>query len=366
MRCISVFNPWLLIASIACALAPAVASAQSGNGRQITKPPVTISADVVDFGDVPPRTQVVRSTRITNGSDKPIRITGVRVSCGCTIAEWPEDWIEPGGFAEVELTFDSGDLWGPVRRYALLVVEGYNRPLRITTLAHVNTGIRAEREYDPPGQMFAGRLTLRSTDGVPFSVRSLSFAMPPLEGEGENAAPGVITRDKFDPKLHEPALEHVIPFDFTTVDPDRLRRWVAIETDHPTAPVVAMHLDNIYAGVDRRRSLWAYGSDHLLLGAAAPGGSIDREILLRGVRTESPIQRIETGSDLVAAEVVSTELDRAQRLKVLVRFTPKDGVQGLVHSTLTLRAIDFEDDIEFMLRVTPPANDGGTPTPTGP
>lgn len=138
------------IMSLAIVVSPALVTAQSGNGRQITKPPVTVSAEVVDFGDVPPRTKVVRTARINNDSDKPIRITGVRVSCGCTIAEWPEEWIQPGGFAEVELTFDSGDLWGPVQRYALLVVEGYNRPLRITTKAHVEHGGSAHRACTTP------------------------------------------------------------------------------------------------------------------------------------------------------------------------------------------------------------------------
>lgn len=344
-----------VFASLAIFLGPTLAIAQSGNGRQITKPPVSVSADVVDFGDVPPRTKVIRTARISNDSDEPIRITGVRVSCGCTIAEWPEEWIQPGEFAEIELTFDSGDLWGPVQRYALLVVEGYNRPLRITTTAHVNTGIRASRTYDPPGQMLAGRITLRSTDGVPFRVRTLSFARETNDAED---APGTISRDDLDPTLATPALEHVIAFDFSKVDPDRLRRWVAIETDHPGAPVVAMHIDNIYAGVDRRRSLWAYSKDHLLLGVTEAGEPVEHEFILRGVRTDSGVQRIETSTDLVQAEVVSTELDQAQGLVVRVRFTPGADVQGLVHSTLTVRAIDFEDEVEFMLRVRPDSEAG--------
>ena len=150
----------------------------------------------------------------------------------------------------------------------------------------------------------------------------------------------------------------MIAFDFSKVDPDRLRRWVAIETDHPGAPVVAMHIDNIYAGVDRRRSLWAYSKDHLLLGVTEAGEPVEHEFILRGVRTDSGVQRIETSTDLVQAEVVSTELDQAQGLVVRVRFTPGADVQGLVHSTLTVRAIDFEDEVEFMLRVRPDSEAG--------
>jgi hypothetical protein len=354
---------WLVVTTLACLLVQPAWS-QSNNGRRITAPPVTIGSETIDFGDVPPNTTVVRMATISNNSEQPIRITGVRVSCGCTVAEWPEDWIEPGETAELKLTFESGDLWGPVQRYALLVVEGYNRPLRITTLAHVNTGIRPSREYLPLGQMLRGEITLTSTDGKPFSVRSVSFATP-ADGDAEMSAPGVIGTEDLDQALLKPALKHRLAFDFSKVEPERLRRWVAIETDHPTAPVVAMHLDNPFAGVDRRRVLWVYGTDHLRLGSVEPGGAIEHEVLLRGLRGAASVQEIRTGDPELAVEVLSEELDPALGLVVKLRFTASEQSQGLRHTELTIRAADFEDAIELMLRVrpAPAAADGLSPEP---
>ncbi len=339
-------------------LLPGIATAQSDTGRRITTAPVRLVNDVVDFGDVKPGTTVTRTATILNESDEPIRIRGVRVSCGCTIADWPEDWIEPGQSVEVELTFDSGELWGPVQRYALLQFEGFNRPLRITTTAHVNTGIRASRMYLPPGQMMQGKLTLRSTDGAAFRVLGMSFATATDDREGTQ---GALSRDDLDPSLSEPALEHTVEFDFSRVDPEHLRRWVAIATDHPTAPVIAMHIDNPYAGIDRRRTLWVFAKDHELLGSASRGETITRTVTLRGLRAEVPIQSFAFESDLLRGEVVSTSFDPVEGLRIEYRLTVDEEAQGLIHTRLTARAIDFEDSVEVMLMVRD--QQSGTPEP---
>lgn len=340
----------VVIAALLVAMFGEIASAQTNAGRRFATPPVSVGNDTVDFGDVPPNTTVIRSATLTNNSENQIRITGVRVSCGCTIAAWPEEWIQPGESVEIELTFQSGELWGPIQRYALLVFEGYNRPLRITTVAHVNTGLRASRDYEPLGQLFQGTITLTSTDGKPFSVRSLSFAR---DGEENGAPAGVLSREDLADELKQPALVHRIPFDFSKVDPLRLRRWVAIETDHPTAPVVAMHIDNPYAGIDQRRTLWIFNKDHLRLGSTVPGEPVEDTVVLSGLRSNAELQEVRTADPNLGVEVVSTDLDPAMGLTVVLRFTPSDAAKGLIHTDLTIRAVDFENTVETMIRVLP-------------
>jgi len=348
-------------------LAPVAAIAQTDTGRRVTSPPVRLSSDVVDFGDVRPGSTAVRTATIINDSEERIRIRGVRVSCGCTIADWPEEWIEPGDSAEVELTFDSGELWGPVQRYALLQFEGFNRPLRITTTAHVNTGIRAARMYSPPGQMQMGEMTLSSTDGVPFRVLGMSFASK--DSESEQA--GALGPAELNPSLSEPSLEHKVAFDFSKVDPQRLLRWVAIETDHPTAPVVALHIDNPHAGIDRRRTLWVFARNHELLGSLEAGEETTRTVTLRGLRSDAPVQSFEIESDRLEVEVLSSSFDPVDGLKIEYRLMASEEASGLVHTRLTVRAIDFEDSVEVMLRVTDsptlssPEPSGGPNTPEG-
>lgn len=352
-------------------LAPVSAIAQSDTGRRVTSPPVRLSSDVVDFGDVRPGSTAVRKATIINDSEERIRIRGVRVSCGCTIADWPEDWIEPGQSTEIELTFDSGELWGPVQRYALLQFEGFNRPLRITTTAHVNTGIRTSRMYRPPGQMQQGEITLLSTDGVTFRVLGMSFASDESDSEQSADAPGTLGPADLNPALAEPSLEHKVAFDFSKVDPERLRRWVAIETDHPTAPVVALHIDNLHAGIDRRRTLWVFARNHELPGSMQAGQETTRTVTLRGLRSVAPVQSFEIESDQLEVEVLSSSFDPVDGLKIEYRLRASEEATGLLHTRLTVRAIDFEDSVEVMLRVidapdpATPGADGGDPTPEG-
>ncbi|MFU8829287.1 MAG: DUF1573 domain-containing protein [Phycisphaerales bacterium] len=339
----------------------AAAQSPSDTSRRFTSPPVRVSSDIVDFGDIRPNQTVIRKATIHNDSENPIRIRGVRVSCGCTVADYPENWIEPGDSAEIELTFMSGDLWGPVQRYALLQFEGYNRPLRITTTAHVNTGIRASRNYQPLGQTLAGTLTLHSTDGTPFRVLSMSFAGPAADDDSADAAPGTKKTSELHEELDTPSLVQHVPFDFAQVNPDRLLRWVAVETDHPDAPVIAMHIDNPYAGVDRRRAMWAYSRDYLLLGTVTPGDMIEHQIGLRGLRNEMPVQRIEVESDLLDVEVLSTSMDPAEGMVLELRFTASAEASGLIHTRLTVRSLDYEDTIEVMLRVAEAKKPADTP-----
>jgi hypothetical protein len=47
-----------------------------------------------------------------NSGDKPIKITGVQPSCGCTIAEPPKDAIAPGQSGEIVATFTIGNRTG--------------------------------------------------------------------------------------------------------------------------------------------------------------------------------------------------------------------------------------------------------------
>jgi hypothetical protein len=51
---------------------------------------------VHDFGTVPRGVQLTHTFRLTNAGDRPVRVTGLRVSCGCTTATMPQSEVAPG------------------------------------------------------------------------------------------------------------------------------------------------------------------------------------------------------------------------------------------------------------------------------
>lgn len=60
-----------------------------------------------DFGEVKEGTQPSHIFRFTNTGDKPLKITRVKPSCGCTTPNWSKDEIAPGGEGFVEVSYNS-------------------------------------------------------------------------------------------------------------------------------------------------------------------------------------------------------------------------------------------------------------------
>lgn len=54
----------------------------------------------------------VANFKYTNKGDKPVRITNVKASCGCTVPEWTKDPIAPGQSGQLTATFKIGGRTG--------------------------------------------------------------------------------------------------------------------------------------------------------------------------------------------------------------------------------------------------------------
>ena len=62
----------------------------------------------VDMGRISQGTQFTHVFRFTNDGPRPLVITDVRGSCGCTVGrDWPRDPVPPGGEGAITVTFDS-------------------------------------------------------------------------------------------------------------------------------------------------------------------------------------------------------------------------------------------------------------------
>lgn len=60
-----------------------------------------------DFGKIPEGQKLEVSYRFLNSGDKPLIIERVQPSCGCTVAEQPEEPILPGKEGVIKATFNS-------------------------------------------------------------------------------------------------------------------------------------------------------------------------------------------------------------------------------------------------------------------
>jgi len=60
-----------------------------------------------DFGKIPEGKKLDVAFRFKNTGDKPLIISKVEVSCGCTVAEQPTEPILPGSEGVIRATFNS-------------------------------------------------------------------------------------------------------------------------------------------------------------------------------------------------------------------------------------------------------------------
>lgn len=60
-----------------------------------------------DFGTVKEGEIVIHSFPFTNTGKVPLIISNARSTCGCTIPEWPEEPVPPGGTGEIKARFNT-------------------------------------------------------------------------------------------------------------------------------------------------------------------------------------------------------------------------------------------------------------------
>ena len=85
-----------------------------------------------DFGSVVDGEMVNKTFTFTNTGDHNLSLLDVKGSCGCTVPEnWPKEPIRPGGTGQIDVTFNSKNRVGKVRK--TVRVEGNTLP-SITTI----------------------------------------------------------------------------------------------------------------------------------------------------------------------------------------------------------------------------------------
>lgn len=60
-----------------------------------------------DFGKIPQGKPVYHFFEVVNNGTKPVKLTDVHASCGCTTPEWSRDEIAPGATAKIKVGFNA-------------------------------------------------------------------------------------------------------------------------------------------------------------------------------------------------------------------------------------------------------------------
>ncbi len=88
--------------------------------------------DTVESGDL-----IKHSFSFTNTGSKPLYILDTRVSCGCTVAAYPEGPISPGQGDEVSVEFDTKNKSGFQEKSIIVLTNSYPNENRLSLRGYV-------------------------------------------------------------------------------------------------------------------------------------------------------------------------------------------------------------------------------------
>lgn len=119
----------------------AIAMAQSSQGTTSATPEKTAQISFTSrehhFGDVKVGTIVTHPFEFINTGSAPLILADVRVTCGCTIINWPRQPILPGEKGTIVVQFNSADRMGPQNKVVTILSNAKGEIERLLIRANV-------------------------------------------------------------------------------------------------------------------------------------------------------------------------------------------------------------------------------------
>ncbi len=98
---------------------------------------ITFEEQEYNFGDLKEGEIVTHSFKFTNTGKVPLTILRATSSCGCTVPEWPEDPIPPGGTGELTAKFNSEGRTGEQKKLIKVEANTYPNETNLKIISNV-------------------------------------------------------------------------------------------------------------------------------------------------------------------------------------------------------------------------------------
>ncbi len=96
-------------------------------------PKITFEKTTVDVGTFSEDDPIQKASfKFKNTGDKKLVINYVHTSCGCTVADYPKEFIAPGDSGVITVTYNgSGRMPGPIKKYVQVFTNSKDELTRI-------------------------------------------------------------------------------------------------------------------------------------------------------------------------------------------------------------------------------------------
>lgn len=99
---------------------------------------ITFEQPEYDFGTVNEGAIVEHTFKFVNTGKIPLTILKARSSCGCTVPEWPEEPIPPGGIGEIKAKFNTEGKLREQKKAITVTANTYPNDTKVTLKGIVN------------------------------------------------------------------------------------------------------------------------------------------------------------------------------------------------------------------------------------
>lgn len=187
-----------------------------------------------EFGTILWKNPVTATFKITNKGDKPLVISNVTTSCGCTIADWTKEPIAPGKTGIVCSTFDAKAI-GRFQKSVGIYCNASTKPIYLA--------IRGEVTADPKNYTFTH----------PYQIGAIRLNKEEIEFEdankGDKPTMELLVANTSD-KLYTPVLMHLPPYLSAVATPEKLGRGrtgkIKVTLDTEKLPKLGLTTASVY------------------------------------------------------------------------------------------------------------------------
>lgn len=88
---------------------------------------ISFKSDTIDYGQIVKGSDGTRVFEFTNTGDKPLIISDVKSSCGCTVPKKPDGPVAPGASSSIQVKYDTSRV-GPIRK-TITVYSNADEPI---------------------------------------------------------------------------------------------------------------------------------------------------------------------------------------------------------------------------------------------
>jgi hypothetical protein len=288
-----------------------------------------------DFGTVPHGPSLTHLFRLTNNLDRPLHISGVRVSCGCTSARARKSTVQPGKSTVIEARMDTQRFFGSK---TVTIFVTFDQPQWAEARLWVQANSRDDLSVTPE-TLTIGRAKRGSAASATVNVT--------FQGDGHWQIVGVERESNY----VQTSVKEIrragtdIRYRLTaTMRPDTpVGKWysdVWLKTSNPSMPRIRVPLN---VEIEAPLSL---SSAMVTLGDVKAGDQAERKIIVRGAQPFR-ITKIEGADEQLTVQDSTTESQPAHVLTI----TLKSDKVGEVNRRLKV-VTDLKEDgeIEFQAK----------------